>query len=124
MVEGDVMPGPRIMNVVKYTGNERSFSQKFSDSYATAMICAPDNTIWISSLQPRDNYGSSIGGGLVNFTDNGYVHYTTDNDLPAGAHRTVWDGTDENGLAAASGIYFARIVSGNHTATCKMLLMK
>jgi ligand-binding sensor domain-containing protein len=78
---GDAMPGPRISTVVKYKGNELSFFRNFYDSYATAMICAPDNTIWISSLQSINNYGSSIGGGLVHFIDKEYVRYTTENGI-------------------------------------------
>jgi hypothetical protein len=78
---GDAMTVPRISTVVKYRGNELSFFQNFYDSYATAMICAPDNTIWVSSLQPNYNYGTSTGGGLVHFTGKEYVRYTTETGL-------------------------------------------
>ena len=36
----------------------------------------------------------------------------------------VWDGRDENGNAASSGIYFYKVKTGRYTSTKKMILMK
>jgi len=36
----------------------------------------------------------------------------------------IWNGDDENGNPVASGIYFARLKTGNPKASCKMLLLK
>lgn len=47
-----------------------------------------------------------------------------DGDRPAGSHRAYWDGTGSDGKAAASGIYFYRLVSGENRATRKMVLVK
>jgi photosystem II stability/assembly factor-like uncharacterized protein len=44
--------------------------------------------------------------------------------LPAGAHRIAWDGVDDNGRSAASGVYFFRFVAGAHVQTLKALLIK
>jgi len=44
--------------------------------------------------------------------------------LPAGAHRIAWDGTDQHGRPAASGVYFLRFVAGHHVQTMKALLIK
>ncbi len=44
--------------------------------------------------------------------------------LPAGAHRVVWDGTDDGGRAVAGGVYFYRLQAGDFVATRKMLLIK
>lgn len=42
----------------------------------------------------------------------------------AGKHKVVWDGRDETGRVATSGIYFGRMIAGTFTKTIKMLLMK
>ena len=41
-----------------------------------------------------------------------------------GYYNVVWDGKDNNGRTASSGIYFYRIVAGQNVKTVKMLLMK
>jgi len=41
-----------------------------------------------------------------------------------GRHSVVWDGHDDLGRVVSSGVYFYRMVSGEYTATRKMLLMK
>ncbi len=43
---------------------------------------------------------------------------------PAGIHHTVWDGRDEQGRGAASGVYFYRLETGNGNFTGKMVLAK
>jgi flagellar hook assembly protein FlgD len=43
---------------------------------------------------------------------------------PSGFHTFDWDGTDERGAQVASGIYFARFVSGQTQLTRKMVLLK
>jgi flagellar hook assembly protein FlgD len=44
--------------------------------------------------------------------------------LPAGRHEVSWDGTDDLGRGAASGVYFARLRHGDRELTHKMLLNK
>ena len=39
-------------------------------------------------------------------------------------HSIIWDGTNQFGKFVSSGIYFARLKSGNTEASCKMLLLK
>ncbi len=43
---------------------------------------------------------------------------------PAGANRTTWDGTNERGEAAGSGVYFYRLTGQGAGVTRKMVLVK
>ncbi|MDD2424378.1 MAG: FlgD immunoglobulin-like domain containing protein [Candidatus Cloacimonetes bacterium] len=42
----------------------------------------------------------------------------------AGSYTEIWNGTDNNGRQAASGVYFFRMHTHNQTLTNKMILMK
>lgn len=42
----------------------------------------------------------------------------------AGRYGVVWDGKDDRGAAASSGVYFYRLDAGDFTATQKMILTK
>ncbi len=42
----------------------------------------------------------------------------------SGNHLLPWDGSNDKGSAVASGIYFARLITGNREDTCKLLLLK
>lgn len=42
----------------------------------------------------------------------------------AGLHIVQWDGRDENGRAAAAGVYFYRVNTGDEAKTSKMVLLK
>jgi formylglycine-generating enzyme required for sulfatase activity len=42
---------------------------------------------------------------------------------PAGRHSIPWNGMDNRGGSAGSGVYFCRLVAGNRTETIKMLLL-
>ncbi|MDD4050472.1 MAG: S8 family serine peptidase [candidate division Zixibacteria bacterium] len=47
-----------------------------------------------------------------------------DGPLAAGAYALVWDGKDADGHAVASGIYFYRLRSDDHSQSRKMILLK
>ncbi len=44
--------------------------------------------------------------------------------LTAGEHAVVWDGADELGRRAGSGVYFARLLSGGRMVQHKMVMLK
>jgi endo-1,4-beta-xylanase len=59
------------------------------------------------------------------FDMNGHTIRTLiDAQMPAGAHVVTWNGLDEQGLRAASGIYFYRMDAGEFSSVKKMSLFK
>ncbi len=52
------------------------------------------------------------------------VRTLIDQELEAGLFKAIWDGRDDNGMAAASGIYFYRLTSCEFSQIEKMVLMK
>jgi len=52
------------------------------------------------------------------------VRVLADQEMDPGMQRVSWDGHDDNGLSAASGVYFYRISANSFTDTKKMTLLK
>jgi hypothetical protein len=52
------------------------------------------------------------------------VRHLRDESLESGLHRLVWDGTDDDGLRAASGVYFCRASAGDLVLVRSMVLLK
>ena len=44
--------------------------------------------------------------------------------MPAGNHHLIWNGTDDNGNGVGSGIYYYRMKSGKYSSTRKMIIMR
>jgi len=58
------------------------------------------------------------------FSINGQrVRTLIDDTVSSGAHRTVWDGRDNDGAGVGAGVYLYRLTAGKNIATRKMLLM-
>ena len=52
------------------------------------------------------------------------VRHLLADDLPAGPQSVVWNGRDDVGRAAGSGVYFGRLVFGDQVVQRKMVLLK
>lgn len=52
------------------------------------------------------------------------VRHLVNEPQHAGEYRVEWDGTDDSGRLAATGIYFYRLTTGDYAAAKKMLLLK
>jgi hypothetical protein len=52
------------------------------------------------------------------------VKRLVDENMPAGDHRATWDGHDNTGRPASSGIYFVRMMAGAYQQTRKIVMLK
>lgn len=52
------------------------------------------------------------------------VRTVVSGQLPGGSYSRTWNGTDDNGVALSSGIYFARMTAGEYTSTAKLVMLK
>jgi len=52
------------------------------------------------------------------------VRRLVDQSMPAGEHSLVWNGLDDGGRPASSGIYFVRLSAGRVTETRKVVMLK
>ena len=52
------------------------------------------------------------------------VRRLVDQSVPTGEHRVTWNGVDDAGQPASSGIYFVRMVAGTYTETRKIVMLK
>jgi hypothetical protein len=52
------------------------------------------------------------------------VRRLVDRGFEAGFHRTVWDGRDDQGRPAASGVYICALRAGGEVVTQKMTLLR
>jgi hypothetical protein len=52
------------------------------------------------------------------------VRTLVDEELPAGPRTVFWDGTSDDGKALATGVYFAKLATGEQEAFAKMTLLK
>jgi hypothetical protein len=52
------------------------------------------------------------------------VRSLVDNEMSSGTHSAVWNGVDDAGRSATSGIYFVRMVAGTHSEVRKIVMLK
>ncbi len=52
------------------------------------------------------------------------VKTLVDKSVSAGDHKVVWQGDSDSGNSVSSGVYFVKMITGNHIETRKIVLMK
>ena len=58
------------------------------------------------------------------FREDGYVVWSTNlGTLPAGPHEVIWNGVNNDGQNAGSGVYFVRLVAGSFVDSAKFALI-
>ena len=53
-----------------------------------------------------------------------YIRTLVNEERPAGSHSVVWDGTDDTGRYAATGVYVCRMEAGDYRAVRKLVLVR
>jgi subtilisin family serine protease len=90
------------------------------DRMSVTHLSADDGSVEFSVGTVKDTH---VSFALYNVAGQ-RVKTLLDDNTPAGYRTLVWDGTDENGVKAAAGIYFYRVVSGNEVLTDKLMLVR
>ncbi len=52
------------------------------------------------------------------------VKTLVDKTVFAGDHKIIWQGDSDSGSSVSSGVYFVKMITGNHIETRKIVLMK
>ena len=87
------------------------------------------NTNYPNPFNPVTNISFSLSeAGFVTleiFNTRGQkVRTLINSELNAGSHQIVWDGKEESGKSATSGVYFYKLKTANYEKTMKMILLK
>lgn len=120
--------------------NQRTFVWRAMRWFGPSTGVEDEPTLETGKLALRQNYPNPfnpatsiqftlLGGGggvkLAIYNVNGQVVRTlVDGTLPGGPHKVVWNGKDDRGLSAASGVYFCRLETDGETRVRKMALLK
>ncbi len=80
-------------------------------------------------FNPRTRIAFALGVAAraelsIHAVDGRLVRRLLDAELPAGEHEVEWDGRDERGAAAASGVYFFRLQAGTAVLSRKLSLIR
>ena len=115
-------------------GTDNGVSRYSDVSTAVALSSKLPSMITIEGIYPNPfNPATTIGFSLPS---DGYVTMDIYNlsgqkvrsllsgNFSAGAHSTVWNGRNDKGITASSGVYFARLTVGGITASQRMTLVK
>jgi hypothetical protein len=73
-----------------------------------------------------ERYPSTNSRVVINVYDvrGRLVKRLVDSSMPAGPAQVTWDGFNDSGAAVSSGIYFLRMITGEHHHTRKMVLLR
>ncbi len=121
------------LDVVKFLANETDMTDRAASG--KIKIVGKPTTYSLDQNYPNPfNPSTTIGYQIPD--DNSHVRMViysitgqvvkvlVDQNQDAGIHKIVWDGTNERGLRAGSGIYFCRIQAGSFIQTKKLVLLR
>jgi hypothetical protein len=83
----------------------------------------PNPTVAASTVDFRLEAAAPVRARILDVAGR-LVRTLVDTELPAGEHRLTWDGTDDAGRPAASGLYFYRVERGGDTSVTRVVLQR
>jgi hypothetical protein len=89
-----------------------------------ALFASPNPTLGRVTASFALPSAVSHGQLVVYDVGGGRVKTLLDGPLAAGDHRIAWTGLKDDGSAARPGVYFVRLVTAEHSATRKILLIR
>jgi hypothetical protein len=127
-----------------YIGSAKHYNQQFRTSghtvaYLSGPVSAPETTAPASAIElfqnfpnpfnPRTTIGyTTLRAGHVRLgiydVHGRLLRHLVQGHQPAGTHACTWDGVTQDGLQAASGVYFVRLEALGEVKTKKILLLK
>lgn len=118
----------------KYSGNQDIFILKLNLDYKPSIIHEIPDVFCLHPAYPNPfNASTTLSFSLSSSEFTSLIIYNImgqkvrdllSESMSPGAHTIVWNGKDINGNTVSSGLYFARLVSGNTVATVRILHMK
>ena len=117
----EIMPGRQLHSAIKFTDHFKPVeniipSAKLHGNYPNPFNPETNISFSIPSEQKVTLTIYNLKGQKVKELVSG--------TLPAGEQSVVWEGKDENGKQAASGLYFYKLKTGKKEISKKMLLLK
>ncbi len=119
-------------------GNAELVSSEATDYYGISLPTLAKVTPLPTSFALSQNYPNPFNGKtsftlalpvasdytVTVYNVTGQVVRTFEGSAPAGNRTITWDGTDNNGMAVSSGIYFYKAVAKDFSAVQRMLFLK
>ena len=88
------------------------------------MACSPNPSRGLTQIDFHLTENTTVNLSVFDVAGRKVAQLLANRAVCAGPTRGVWDGTDQHGRDAASGVYFARLRAGGAEATAKILIMR
>ncbi len=123
-VDGGSLGGLVVLDVSTFTGIEESETGPVSGLPSIQSFPNPFSTeTTISYSIPVDGHTTlrvyNLKGQLVRTLADDYMQ-----SPQSGCHSVLWDGRDDGNGSLPNSVYICHLVSGNSTATCRLMLVK
>ncbi|MBN2829892.1 MAG: M6 family metalloprotease domain-containing protein [Candidatus Cloacimonetes bacterium] len=118
--EGESEPSNQVTVLVNYTANDEN---EIPGMQTELLTNYPNPFNPETSIAYNLNTSSNVELSIYNILGK-KVKTLVNSTQPAGNHNIIWNGSDDNGNALSSGVYFYKLQAGTYTKTRKMILIK